>query len=76
MRRTLFVTVATLALMSTPAASEAQATAARPCPAGTVCDRVEDRRDRREDRRDVREDVRDRAEDRRERRRDRAPRKP
>ena len=69
MRRTLFVTAAALTLVLTPAVGEAQARAARPCPAGTVCDRVEDRRDRKED-------VRDRAEDRRERRRDRAPRKP
>ena len=61
MRRTMITTLAAIALLAVASTnSEAQARAAQHrCAAGSVCDRVEDRRDRREDRRDAREDVRD-----------------
>ena len=72
MRSTMISTLAAVALLAVGSTnSEAQARAAHHrCAAGSVCDRVEDRRDRREDRRDAREDVRDRREDRHERRRE------
>ena len=61
MRSTMISTLAAVALLavgSTNSAAQARAAHHR-CAAGSVCDRVEDRRDRREDRRDAREDVRD-----------------